>query len=293
MQIKPHSESLKAGPNGVRLARPMPANLPAGEQLKEFRNRLGISLRQVEEYSQRIAQLERNEEFSISNAWLTQVENRLSIPSIYKLYSLSVIYRVKFTDLLMLFGVDLEKIGKYQAETALPHTHMASVEVYDNERPITFPVRFDSGFQPDRTNLMSRMVEIWGEVPIAMIQQMDFRNTSYGYIGLEDYTLYPLLRPGSFVQIDPRQKKIQKYPWRTEFDRPIYFVELRDGYACSWCELQGSQLTLLPHPLSQCGVRQFDIGDAEIVGRVTSVAMRIVNYPDSPAGGPAKLPAQS
>ncbi len=293
MPIKPHSDPPKGSADGLRLARNVGANLPAGEHLKEMRNRLGISLRQVEEYSQRIAQIEKNEEFSISNAWLTQVEHKLSIPSIYKIYSLSVIYRVKFNDLLMLYGVDLEKIGKYQAETALPNTHLANVEVYDNGRPVSFPVRFDPGFKPDRTNLMSRMVEIWGEVPIAMIQQMDFRNTIYGYIGMEDYTLYPLLRPGSFVQIDDRQKKIQKYPWRTEFDRPIYFVELRDGYACSWCELQGSQLTLLPHPLSQCGVRTFDLADVDIIGRVTAVAMRIVNYPDAAPGGPAKLLAQS
>lgn len=114
---------------------------------------------------------------------------------------------------------------------------------------------------------------------------------SYGYIGLEDYTLYPLVRPGSFVQIDDRQKRIQKFPWRTEFDRPIYFVELRDGYACSWCELQGSELTLLPHPLSQCSVRQVSYpAEAEIVGRVMGIAMRIVNFADSPPDESRSLP---
>ena len=265
----------------------------AGEQLKEIRNRLGITTREVEEYSREIAQAENNEEFYVSNAWLTQIENKLSVPSIYKLFSLSVIYGAKYTDLLVLFGVDLEKIGKYQVTTPLARTHMVELEVYDNDRSVSFPVRFDPGFKPEKTNLLSRMVEIWGEVPIALIQQLDFRHTSYGYIGLEDYTLYPLLRPGSFVQIDDRQKKVERAVWRTEFDRPIYFVEFRDGYACSWCELQGSQLTLLPHPLSQCSVRQCAYpSDAEIVGRVTAVAMRIVNYPGSSVGEPARLPKQ-
>jgi len=45
------------------------------------------------------------------------------------------------------------------------------------------------------------MVELWGEVPIALIQHLDIRHSQYGYVGLEDYTLYPLLRPGSFVQM--------------------------------------------------------------------------------------------
>ncbi len=268
--------------------------LRAGEQLKELRNRLGITTREVEVYSRKIAESEANEEYYVSNAWLTQIENKISIPSIFKLFSLSVIYRAKFNDLLLFYGVDLDKIAKYQLSMPLARTHMANLEVYDNDRSVSFPVRFDPSFKPDRTSLLSRMVEIWGEVPISLIQQLDFRHTSYGYVGLEDYTLYPLLRPGSFVQIDDRQKRVQKFSWRTEFERPIYFVGLRTGYACSWCELQGTILTLLPHPLSQCGVRQFNYPEeAEIVGRVTAVAMRIVNYPDGPPGDSARLPKQS
>src|SRR5712692_86120 len=249
-------------------------HLPAGEQLKELRNHLGITTREVEEHSRKIAEAENNEEFYLSNAWLTQLENKQSIPSIYKLYSLSVIYRTKFTDLLALYGVDLEKISKYQLATPLQRTHLATVEVYDRDRAVSFPIRFDRGFTPEKTNLLSRMVEIWGEVPIALIQHLDIRHSQYGYIGLEDYTLYPLLRPGSFVQINDRLNRVSSSVWRTEFDRPIYFIELRDGYACSWCELQGNQLILLPHPLSPCSIRQFaHSSEAEIVGQVTAVAM--------------------
>jgi hypothetical protein len=200
---------------------------------------------------------------------------------------------VKFTDLLLHYGVDLEKISKYQLTTTLRQTHPASLEVYDKDRAVSFPVRFDPGFRPEKTNLVSRMVEIWGEVPISLIQHLDVRRSIYGYIGMQDYTLSPLLRPGSFVQIDDRQTKIRSLPWRSEFDRPIYFVELRDGYACAWCEVQGKQLLLVPHPLSGCGIRQFAYPtEAEIVGRVTGVAMRIVSTPDSAPDDLPKLPKQ-
>ena len=277
-----------------RLGRSSAPSLQSGELLKDLRNRLGITLREVEEHSKQIAEIENNEEFYISNAWLTQIENKQSTPSIYKLFSLSVVYRTKFTDLLAFYGVDLERITKHQLATPLARTHLTNVEVYDEDRTISFPVRFDPGFQPGRTNLLSRMVETWGEVPVSFLQHLDVRHTSYGYIGLEDYTLYPLLRPGSFVQIDDRQKRIQKFPWRTEFDRPIYFVELREGYACAWCDLQGGQLTLVPHPLSQCSIRQFAYpSEAEIVGRVTGVAMRLVNFSESAPGEPPKLLRQS
>jgi transcriptional regulator with XRE-family HTH domain len=270
------------------------SRLCAGEKLRIARTRLGITTREVEEHSRKIAEEKGNEEYYISNAWLTQIENSHSTPSIYKLYSLCVIYRLKYTELLLLFGVDLEQIGKHQLFTPLENTHLTTLEVYDKERAISFPIRFDHGFRLEKTNLISRMVEAWGEVPFPLLQSLDLRKSLYGYIGLKDFTLYPILRPGSFVQIDGRQDKVQPSESRTEFDRPIYFIELRNSYACSWCDLQGGKLTLLPHPLSPCSIRQFAYpNEAGIVGRVTGVAMRIASHVNLPAAETPRLPARS
>lgn len=266
---------------------------PPGDHLRALRFRLGITTRDVESFSQKIAEEEGNPEFAISNAWLTQLENSDSVPSIFKLYSLAAIYRVKFTDLMLLFGLDVQKIAHHQLASPLPHTHLTNLEVYDADKTVSFPVRFDRSFDLDNTNLLSRMVEIWGEVPIAMIQQLDVRHCHYGYIGLQDYTLYPLLRPGSFVQIDDQVTRVQVSEWRTEYDRPIYFIELREGYACAWCELRGSVLTLIPHPLSPCSIRQFSCPDeAEIIGQVTGVAMRLVPHANRQPDA-SKLPKRS
>ena len=67
-----------------------------GDQLRELRNRLGVTTREVEELSRKLAERTGNDEYYISNAWLTQLENKDSVPSIYKLFSLSVIYRSTF-----------------------------------------------------------------------------------------------------------------------------------------------------------------------------------------------------
>jgi hypothetical protein len=173
----------------------------------------------------------------------------------------------------------------------LQNTHLASVESPDPEKAITFPVRFDKSFTLEKTNLLSRMVEVWGEVPVALIQKLDVRHCQYGYVGIEDYTMYPLLRPGSFVQIDNHPNRTGAAEWRTEFDRPIYFIELRDTYACSWCEMRGSQITLIPHPLSGCTIRQFAYpSEAEIIGQVTGVAMRLVPSSDQYSDASLRLP---
>lgn len=255
-----------------------------GEFLKQTRNRLGITTREVEELSRKVAVDTANAEFYISNAWLTQLENKSSVPSIYKLFTLSVIYRMKFTELLAIFGVILDDALRLQTSLPLDNTHLASMETFDRDKSVTFPIRFDRGFSMDKTSLLSRMVELWGEVPISVIQNLDVRHCQYGYIGMDDYSMYPLLRPGSFVQIDGQITRVSASEWHTEFDRPIYFVELRDSYVCSWVELKGSQLTLIPHPLSGAVIRQLAYPDeAEVIGQVTAVAMRLVTTQEARA----------
>ena len=106
--------------------------------------------------------------------------------------------------------------------------------------------------------------------------------------------MYPLLRPGSFVQIDSHATRTPAADWQTEFDRPIYFVELRDGDACAWCEMRGAQITLIPHPLSACTIRQFAYpNEAEIIGQVTAVAMRLLTKAERPRDAPPRLPRRA
>ena len=77
-------------------------------------------------------------------------------------------------------------------------------------------------------------------------------------------------------EIDDRQNEVKPGNWKNEFDRPIFFVELRDGYACSLCELDGNQLLLIPCPQSRGQIPQVRYpAEADIVGRVTAVTMRI------------------
>jgi len=252
--------------------------LHSGERLKAIRKHLGISTREVKEYSRQIAKAEGSAKFYISNAWLSQIEATGPVPGVQKLFSLSVIYRLNFVELLYLFGIDLERIGLHQLEIRLPRTHPAKLEVYNEDGLATFPVRFHEGFKVENTTLLSRLVRIWGEVPISVIRHLDIRNSEYGYVGLRDHMMDPLVPPGSFVQIDDQVREVLRpSSWRTELDRPIYFVKIPGGYACSWCELKGNQLTLVPHPLSSSRLRHFAYArEAEIIGRVTGIAMRIV-----------------
>jgi len=248
-----------------------------GEQLRQIRDKLGISTREVESRSRQIAESEGNPEFSISHPWLTQIENGdAALSSIHKLFSLASIYGMSVPELLLVIGVDSQKVVIYHDQMPLPKTHLARYQSLEESAAIELPVRLDASWNLNETHLLSRIVETWGRVPLALLRRLDVRHRLYGYIGLKDYTLYPLLKPGSFVQIDPEIKKLKPNIGRTEFDRAIYFIDLRSEYACGWCEMLGDKLLVVPHPLSPAKIRAFALPEeAEIVGQVTGVAMQI------------------
>jgi len=248
----------------------------AGLKLRQMRERLNLTLRAVEEASLEIADAERNAEFVVSTGRLNQIENDGSLPSIYKLYSLAVIYQMSLEEVLTLYGINVGKMEEYRLKPPRPRTHPLSVELGDPERLVRFPVRFDPGFRAEKSVFLSRIVEEWGEIPAGLLSRLDLKKYRYGYIGLEDRMMYPLLRPGSVVQIDESRRRVVNQGWLTEFGRPIYFLELRYSYECCWCHHRGRELTLIPHPLSPCAPRTIRIPDeGEVLGQVVGVAMRI------------------
>jgi hypothetical protein len=249
----------------------------AGKWLKAVRVRLGLSTRDVQEMSKKIAASKQNHEFFLSHNWITDIEMDKFTPGMFKLYSLSAIYHRRFSEVASQFGLQIGDLSRDSASIGLPRTHLLGrVEEAETEN-VSLPVEFKAGFRFEKTNLLARVVEKWDEVPVGLLQHLDLRKSMYGYVGLEDFTLFPIIRPGSLVQIDASQRKISSEKWKTEYERPIYFTELRDGYVCSWCEVDRGQLLILPHPQAQLQVRRFDYpSQAEIVGRVTGVTMRIV-----------------
>ncbi len=265
----------------------------AGERLKQLRSQVGLTTREVADLSRKIAAGEANEEFAVSHARLIQIENDESTPSIYKLFTLSAIYGRSFSDLVS-FYLNFGHLAGYRLSIPLASTRQVAFDEYDEARTVQFPVRFDPGFAVEKTNLISRLVEIWREVPVALLEALNIRKQRYGFIGLEDFTMYPLLRPGSFVQIDDQQKPQAHMSYRSEHERPIWFLELRSGYICSWCELMRDRIISIPHPLSPARTQEFAYpNEAEIIGRVTAVAARLVNHRDPPPYPAAKSPARS
>lgn len=212
----------------------------AGQTLKSLRNKRHITVREVERASRRIADVKGDKRFCISNGWLAQLENGVSEPSICKLFSLSVIYHANFLDLVRLYNVDVDDKAKYEP-VATPHlTQLIS--------------------DANRGAMSARQLAGGEDRAPSII---------YAHLGSSDITMYPMIRPGALLKIDTSQNTLTAGTWHNEHERPIFFIELREASACGWCELQGNQLLIIPHPSSPASVRRFTYPrEAEIVGRV-------------------------
>jgi hypothetical protein len=245
----------------------------AGQRLRGVRERLKLRVRDVQLATQQIAEKYKNDEYVVLINRVSEIENRNLVPSIYKLYSLCVVYHLDFQDVLEWFGISLGSLPADAAHFELPATHPIS---FHSNREALMPLSFDPGIDLRRTTYLSRMIQRWGKLPLTVLDGLNLKEHRYAYIGSDDWFMHPLLQPGALVMIDDSLRKISNSGWNSEFERPIYFVEHRQGYICAWCNLSNDQLILQPHGSSPCSPEVYDYPkDAEIIGQIVGVAMRL------------------
>jgi transcriptional regulator with XRE-family HTH domain len=248
----------------------------AGQRLRRIRERLHLRYRDVEEASQRIASRRGSDEYAIALSRLADIENKGTVPSIYRLYSLSVIYRLELLEVLEWYGVDLATQADDAMAVQLEATHLVQFSAADNVT-VRAPLSLDPGVDLRKTVFLSRLIPRWGKLPLALLDSLDIKNHRYGFVGTEDWTMYPLVHPGSLVLIDETRRKIVNTGWQNEFERPIYFLEHRDGYLFGWCSVSDNLLVVHSHPSSFCDVTVFEdfATEVDVIGQVTGVAMRL------------------
>src|SRR5207245_10612608 len=83
------------------------ASLVACNKLRASRERLGLTMRDVESASMRLAARHGNDEFVINPSRLSDIETKGLVPSVYRLYTLAIVYRCDLREILSWYGVDL------------------------------------------------------------------------------------------------------------------------------------------------------------------------------------------
>jgi transcriptional regulator with XRE-family HTH domain len=276
----------------------------AGEKLRRARERLKLTYRDVVEASHEIAALRASSEFLIPLSRLADIENGGRVPTVFRLYTLAAIYRLDFHEILRWYGVPLDLLASEALQVGLGQTHPFQITPPGHTG---IPLALDGDIDLNHTSLLSQFIRRLGKIPLALINGFEHQHYRYGLVGLEDASMFPILRPGSLVMIDESRRRVARAGWTSEFDRPIYFLEHRQGFACGWCWLENNKLILQPHPSSDRAPSVFQHPEEiEVVGQVVGVATLLepkkrrhvrpsatpVMSPDPPGTTAARSPAR-
>lgn len=261
--------------------------MSAGEKLRAVRDKLGFTLKDVETASLQIVEKRNNLKYWIPQSRLSHIESKGLIPNIYRLHALCTIYRLSFADVLDWYGIDENPSPSISAP---PRTHLA--RELANEA-FELPIRVDPLFDEKKTSYIRRMIQEWGVRPMMALQNLQQGEFTYGYVGSEDYSMYPLILPGTFVQIDQRLTEIETGPWASDWERPIYFLETHETYICSWCAVLSSrEIQVQPHSLSGLAARNYKLpNEIQVVGQVVGIATKLRRVSQAVEREPAMIRA--
>jgi hypothetical protein len=254
--------------------------LPPGLRLRQTRERLGLTYRDVESASLEIATRRGRSDFILHISRLADIENHNVVPSLHKLYSLAVIYHLDPMEIASWYEAPLQQTFHDGTSFPPPQTYLSASLPLSPAGP-----NREANFNTLATALLQRLPAAIGLTPgLEPYANGPYR---YGYIGLSDRRMAPILRPGSLVLVDTSVTKIEINEWSNEYDRPLYFVELRGGYRCGWFQKEKSMLIMQPHTLSHCMPESWRTPEeAEVVGQVVG----LVTYLNEPwASSPAAI----
>jgi len=249
------------------------------ELIRVSRMRTGLSFRQASEASERIAQTLRDRKYFASISTLSDYETLTALPrQVQKIITLSILYSIRFWDLLHAANVNFEsEDGDALPDRLIPRPdppqHLAAADITTTDK--------HSG----QVHFLSDLFSRWEEVPVTMINGLtglsskSFSLSDVFWVGGDQNPMHPFLARAIFVAISRYKRKPPQSTARALWDQPIYLLLMRDGsYICACCTVQQDQLVVYPYSTKPFTPRKFRNGiDVEVIGQVTAIVRSLAN----------------
>jgi transcriptional regulator with XRE-family HTH domain len=227
-----------------------------GRLLRMARLHAGLSFRSASNLSRRVAEMLENVRYFASPGTLSDYEVRDTLPrQIHKLFTLAIVYGVRFRDLLRAFGV--------------------AVNDFDRVKP-NRPAKAET---PE--GFLESIRQELGDLPIFLANALPTLS-GLAHISLKDVFLlerdaeapHPWLRGTRFVLVNRRSKKPRWNPRAHSWSQPVCLLQERHGsYLAASCAVEGGKLMLYAYPRGFVGKQP--IGrhiDADVVGQIVGAA---------------------
>ena len=140
----------------------------------------------------------------------------------------------------------------------------------------------------DPASATHRILSAWSDIPIPLMLEVDWHRGPLVLIGLSDRMMWPLLPPGSLLQLDQTVRTVANGSF-PEFERPIYLIEYRNKFYCCHAQRRGETLRLISHAESLSPPStSIPFKEAKVRGQVTPI-FRPLATRGSAAGRPQRV----
>ena len=137
----------------------------------------------------------------------------------------------------------------------------------------------------DPASATTRLLTVWSNVPLLLMLDVDWERGPLVLIGLEDYMMWPLLPPGTLLQLDPKVRSVAEGAW-TEFERPIYLIEHNNRFYCCHAQRKRQTLLLISHAESPSPPSTpVPFREARVRGRLTPIFRPLAKRASAPGRG--------
>ena len=240
--------------------------------LKGTRKRRNLSVREASRMSRTIADVLKDDRYTISPSSLSDYELRNAAPrDFHKIVTLCSIYGLQFESLMKRIGVDLAHAG---AES-MPGRYLSRTELSVAAKSA------DAGVVP--TGFLGKLLDECQEIPFFLRHCLGYFSGS-SHFSLEDFfwvggdaPLHPYVRRGLVVMVNRRRKTPFHFVSKPLWQQPISVVLKRDGtYLAACCGVENG--TLVIHPYSRDFHRNEEYRlhqDAEVAGQIVAIARRL------------------
>ena len=127
-----------------------------------------------------------------------------------------------------------------------------------------------------------RLLTMWRDVPLLLMLDVDWSRGPLVLIGTADGMMWPLLPPGSLLQLDQRVRTIADGTF-SEVERPVYLIEYKNRFFCCHAQRRGDTLRLISHRESHWPADiPVPFKEARVRGQVTPIFRPLATKDNAP-----------
>jgi hypothetical protein len=243
-----------------------------GPLLRRARLKMGLSFREAATRSRELADAMGDERYFTASGSFSDYETINTPPRhFHKVITFCVVYSLRLSEIFQILGLSLEEAGSEPIPELL------------TRRPSSETVASAEADRIEQTGFISELAGELGGAPLFLRSSL---GVLYGLpkLSLKDFfwiggsadTVHPYLKGAVLAAVSRQKKKPNDCASKPLWQQPLYIILKRDGtYLCGCCNQENDTLIIHTYRGGIHKREELRSRDAEIIGKVLSVARRV------------------